>query len=771
MGNYWRFNSNPFWHHEWKDFDAEAFVRTVKGLIAGAIAVQIGLASFFLIGQVSPFWAGTNLFIVAMVFHFIALNYIDRQVPRRSFVDDAQRGSLDFLRLLPVSGHELVIARKLPLWFLKFFVAGLWSPLYAVAFALLGLPIVTAVPFSLLLSTSGWFGFVLLLFLPVPENVSLPMLFPLATLWSSEGIQRLGSAPPERRSFFVAAWTVLLTFSMIAMQFQGIERGSGGFHFFAPQPFYGTALAPVWATFWLVAAAGWTRVDRLARWLEMTKGLRRFYFAPSLFAFLFFSQGYLWGWLKQVRHWQPADCFAASASFTFAFAGVLHWLWFNWAWAERTPPEKPPVAWLTETFSWRLIVVFVPLLGCWLTSLPISQLDIAFLHIWLFVSVADAFSLALTRSLVLRGIVQWRIKGLELLSSFAIVPVMGFVLKLPLLVAFSPSLAMLILGWQPVLSSINPLRIGSLLSIALPNIPLWVAAAMPLSRSVLLWLIWQLVSASIVLARQNFGAVKIARFFDFVNRLGEFAFVLPAVERTLLARSQNPVFRHMVAVTRWHYGWLPYLIAFAFGIFLPSLTAAMLVAFLLTFVPVFWLATYLTVHSYLRKLHQTGELWQWLITPLPSATIVNGWRYGGWWWQFRWLALFLWLFVGGWISGSFSRMPQVWLWLISTPFLVLVTVVTALIFALMVMGAVPVAIVDALREPQRAFSKQGQGWSRRKALGLAGLMSILVGISVGTCGLLWFMAPFVGLVMTSTSVDPAIRALENIRKAPMDRLP
>jgi hypothetical protein len=155
MGNYWRFNSNPFWHHEWKDFDAEAFVKTVKGLIVGAIAFQIGLASFFLIGQVSPFWAGTNLFIVAMVFHFIALNYIDRQVPRRSFADDAQRGSLDFLRLLPVSGHELVIARKLPLWFLKFFVAGLWSPLYAVAFALLGLPIVTAVPFSLLLSTSG----------------------------------------------------------------------------------------------------------------------------------------------------------------------------------------------------------------------------------------------------------------------------------------------------------------------------------------------------------------------------------------------------------------------------------------------------------------------------------------------------------------------------------------------------------------------------------------------------------------------------------------
>ncbi|MCS3918411.1 hypothetical protein Q2T83_17955 [Fervidibacter sacchari] len=775
MGNYWRFESNPFWHHEWKDFDAEVFIRDIRGLIAGAIAVQIGLASFFLIDQASPFWAGTNLFLVAMISHFIALNYIDRRIPRRSFVDDAQRGSLDFLRLLPVSSYELVIARKLPFWFLRLFVAGLWSPLYAAAFALLGLPIATAIPFSLLLGTSGWmeiFGLILLFFLPVPASVSLPLLFLLATLWSSEGIQRLGSAPPERRVFFAAAWTVLLTLGIIAMQFQGVEKGSGGFHFFAPQPFYGTALTPIWATFWLMAAVGWARVDRLARWLETPKGLRRFYFAPSLFAFLFLSQGYLWGWLKQVRHWQPADCFAASASFTFAFAGVLHWLWFNWAWAEKTPPEKPPMAWLAETFAWRLVSVFVPLLGCWLTSLPISKLDITFLHVWLFVSVADAFSLALTRSLVLRGMVQWRIKGLELLSSFAIVPLIGFVLKLPLFVAFSPSLALLVLGWQLALSPINPLRVGWLLfSITLPNIPLWMAAAMPPARLILLWLVWQLVNAPVALVQQNFGVAKIAHLFAFVTRFGEFAFVLPAIERLLLTRSQNPVFRHMVAATRWRYGWLPYLAAFAFGLFVPSLTAVVFFAFLLIFVPTFWFATYLTVHSYLRKLHQTGELWQWLITPLPSATIVNGWRYGGWWWQFRWLALFLWLFIGGCLGGGFSRLPQVWLWLISTPLLVLATVIAALIFASMVMGAVPIAIVDAFREPRRAFSTQGQKWSKGKALRLAGLMSILVGISVGTCGFLWFIAPFVGLAMTSTSIDPAVRSLEHIRKAPMDKLP
>jgi len=64
----------------------------------------------------------------------------------------------------------------------------------------------------------------------------------------------------------------------------------------------------------------------------------------------------------------------------------------------------------------------------------------------------------------------------------------------------------------------------------------------------------------------------------------------------------------MVAVTRWRYGWLPYLVAFAFGIFLPSLTGAMLVAFLLTFVPVFWLATYLTVPLLPAKIAPDGRV-------------------------------------------------------------------------------------------------------------------------------------------------------------------
>jgi hypothetical protein len=101
----------------------------------------------------------------------------------------------------------------------------------------------------------------------------------------------------------------------------------------------------------------------------------------------------------------------------------------------------------------------------------------------------------------------------------------------------------------------------------------------------------------------------------------------------------------MVSATCWRYSWLPYLsafvLAFVVGFLKPPLIAVSFIAFTLTFVPVFWFATYLTVQSYIRKLHQIGELWQWLITPMSSQTIVNGWRYGGWWWQLRWFVLIM----------------------------------------------------------------------------------------------------------------------------------
>ncbi|MFN3421952.1 MAG: hypothetical protein ACK40X_09545, partial [Armatimonadota bacterium] len=680
--------------------------------------------------------------------------------------------TLDFLRILPVSGHELVLARKLPAWFLRIYIAGLWSPLYAVSFALLGLPPTSAIPFSLLLGVIGWteaFSVILLFFLPLPSQISLILLLLFVILWSSVSISKVDEVPTEQRSAFAATFMVLLLLGLIALQFREVRVWRGAFDFFAPHPFYGTDLTPTWAALWLTAAAGWIRVDRLARWLETPKGLRRFYFVPPLFIMLFFTQGFLWGWLQQIRRWQPADCFTACASFSFVLGSILHWLWFNWSWAEKTPPEKPPISWLPEAVAWRLVTIFVPLIGCWRVSLPFSQVDASFLSIWLILSFLDTFSLGLTKSLALRLMAGWKLRGYEFLSSLALVPIAGFLFRFPFLVAFSPSIALLVLGWQPLLSAVNPIKFGNLFSISVPNISFMTAVIAPIVRALILALIWGLMSSLRVSLRFRGRVNFLARFLSLVNLIGEFVFILPAVEKILLARTQNPVFRHMVSVTRWRYGWLPYFAAFVFGLLKPSLSAISFVVFVLAFIPVFWFTTYTTVHNYLRKLHQTGELWQWLITPLPSKTIVNGWRYGGWWWQLRWLGLAMWLSAGGLLGGGISYLPRLSLFL--KPVFVIIASLGALIAANMVMGAVPLAIVDALREPRQAFSQHGQRWSKRRAIGLTSLMAVLVAVSVGSCGFLWFVAPIVGLAMSSTSVDPAVRALEQIRKAPMDELP
>lgn len=772
MGNYWRFENNPFWHHEWRDFDTVVFARIIGRLIAGAAAAHIGLTSLFLFVKPEQNWVGSVLFLSTLIFHLIARTQVDRQIPKRTFVDDAQGGTLDFLRILPVNGHELVLARKLPAWFLRVYIAGLWSPIYALSFALLGLPPTFSIPISFLLSISGWIEtlcIVLLSFLPLPSHIALILLFLFVVFWSSESINRIDKASAEQRLAFIAGLMVLVLLGSIALQFSKVRDWAGAFDFFAPQPFYGTNLTPVWATLWLMAAVGWVRVDRLARWLETPKGVRRFYFVPSLFIVLFFAQGFLWGWLKQIQRWHPADCFAASSSFSFALGGILHWLWFNWSWAEKTPSEKPPISWLPETVAWRLVTTFVPLIGCWQASLPHSKFDASFFSVWLILSSLDTFSLGLTKSLALRSMVGWKFKGYEFLSSLAFVPIAGLLLRLPFLVAFSPSIALLILGWQPHIGAVNPIRFGNLFSISVPNISLLTVVIAPIVRALILALIWGLMSSPKVSLRVQGRMNFLVRFLSLISLVGEFAFVLPAVEKILIARTQNPVFKLMVSSTRWRYGWLPYFTAFAFGLLKPPLSAILFVAFAVTFIPIFWFATYTTVHNYLRKLHQTGELWQWLITPLPSKTIVNGWRYGGWWWQSRWLGLLMWLFAGGLVGGGISYLPKLSLFL--TPVFVVIASLGALIAANMVMGAVPVAIVDALREPKRAFSQKGQQWSKRKAIGFTSLIAIVVAVSFGSCGFLWFVAPIVGLAMASASVDPAVRALEQIRKAPMEKLP
>ncbi|MGQ9461460.1 MAG: hypothetical protein ACUVTP_06575 [Candidatus Fervidibacter sp.] len=270
----------------------------------------------------------------------------------------------------------------------------------------------------------------------------------------------------------------------------------------------------------------------------------------------------------------------------------------------------------------------------------------------------DAFSLDLTKSAVLKAFVQHGMKARGFLSIPAFIPILGLIFKSPFPIAFSPSLALLALGWEPFLASITPLKVGKFFSISVPNMSLWVAMIMPTLRFALTALVWQTMKSPISLVRQKSCGTAFSKAFSIAQSIAKVAFVSPVLEQMLLARSQNPVFRHMVTATRWRHGWLPYPVAFIVGFLTPN--SFVLFAFsLMAFIPIFWFATYLSIHSYLRKLHQTGELWQWLITPLPSKMIVNGWRYGGWW-QIRWLGFVLWLFVGGIVKVN-AHMPKTWL--------------------------------------------------------------------------------------------------------------
>ncbi len=424
------------------------------------------------------------------------------------------------------------------------------------------------------------------------------------------------------------------------------------------------------------------------------------------------------------------------------------------------PPTKPPVAWLPETFAWRLVPLTVPLLGLLVDKEPLPTLDEVFLALWLLFSVVDGIALALTRSLVLHGMLRWRLSGWWLLLALASVPVVGFLLSTPALVAFSPSAALLCLGWQPLLQ-------GHTTSWApATRVSATVATLLLFARLALLILAWRWSKGMTPLLARHLPFLSLLRsVLWFAWRVGEIAFVVPALEKWLLKRVENPVFRHFVRVTRWRFGWLPYMLAFVVGVLLPanfvSWAAIALLTLSIPFLAMFYFASYTAVHAYLRKLHQTGELWQWLITPLPTRSILNGWYWSGWWWQVRRLALFWWLVTGASVknAGVFLSAP-IWLLVVSA--------LGVCAFLAISMGAVPVALYDAFREPQQMFSAEGRRWSYLKATVLAFLVHLIGCSAVVTCGssLLIFALATMGAVW-----DPPVRALERVRRAPMEHLP
>lgn len=358
-----------------------------------------------------------------------------------------------------------------------------------------------------------------------------------------------------------------------------------------------------------------------------------------------------------------------------------------------------------------------------------------------------------------------QVKGTETLAMLAFVPFIGLLLGQPALVAFSPSLALLGIGFQPLLSVWLPK-----VSLVLTKVSVAAAAGMGLVRLVVLVVVWQWsVSGTKTKWEKSQVTLRLQRVWDLVWWLGEAVFVVPALERWLLVRIPSPVFRHFVQVTRWQYGWLFYLAAIATSLTLPSVVLPWTWLVLIPLLPLFWYVTYLTVHGYLRKLHQTGELWLWLITPMPSRVIVNGWRYGGWWWQVRWFGLLVWFWLGGLLKGLVTLSVGGQLTGPLAPFGLLVGQMAliaglGLLCALAVMGAVPLAIVDAFREPKQVFGSKGHRWSQSTAL----KTSLFIAVPSCFCVCL---VTLIGVTTTIASSEPAVRALERVRKAPMDRLP
>lgn len=753
----WRFyhpGENPFWQHEWRKFDANGFAKTVWLMLGITVALCAGIGSFLIVALQNTLVTGTALWLLTLTGHVILRCVTERQMPYPSFADDAHKGTLDFLRLLPASGHKLVLARKLPAFAFRLYAMVLWLPLYAAAFAYLGLPISSSIIFGAImglvdLSSMPIFG--LLLSFPNLQVVMFSLM--VATLWSMGNLKRLersGSLPESVIGWAVIGTLIMGFFVLIHISMAWFFQGA--LFFQELQPFYADRLPLLWGFGLLLLSSGLVRLDRIARWLEEPKGGWQYLFSFPLAITLLVLQGYLWGWLKQRKGWMPEDCFSACAAFTFAFGGLLRWLWLNWNWAEKTPPAKSPIASLPEAVACRLVTLLGPLLGCLFAKASLSQLDGGFVSLWLILSAVDVLSMAMSHSLALHSLARFGRRGLIGLLVLSVLP-LAF-LMLPIfsgLAALSPSVALL--SQTPLWRLLLPSTASA------GAVPFWAALLLPLMRSAALRF---LLAYGLPLPSKVAEAARQSRLIAFLHRLGEFVFLVPALERWLLDRVENPVFRHVVQVTRWRYSWLPYLSAFLLGLLIPQLVWVMMVIF----VPMFWFVSYQTVHNYLRKLHHTGELWQWLITPMSSRTIVNGLRWGGWWWQVRWMGLLFWNLIGNFIS-----MTGVMFSALLFPFSGIIAGLLLTLAALLVFGAIPVAINDAFRFPQQALTARGRQWSRSVAFGKSLTAGLITCFGLGFC-VCFFWLPFVlGLSTILTNLDPTVRALDNLRKAPMERLP
>jgi len=778
MGRFWRPDENPFWRHEWWGFEPVTFLKGVSLWLAlGAFIVLLfGSLALFYARNADPSDAFPAVFCsLAVIFTLLAQivhrGTLERTLPKRSFTDDAERGTLDFLRLLPMSSHRLVIACQFPAFAARLYAASLWMPLHAVAFALCGLPAIHAIPLALVVGVADWHvvaAFLLLCALPLPFGELMAFLFCLfPLLWSMRSFNRLETPFTEGAKVWLVLVGVLVSllffghfaaFWVSLLQWQADELA---FHALMAQPFYAGFLPPLWAGAVMATVAGLARLDRFARWLHELKGLNRFFALLPLAIALLFVQGVLWGTLRQRFGFSANDCFVASAVLCFGLGGWLRWSWLNWTWAEKTIPVKPPLAFLPETFAWRTVITFLPFLGYWLAGEG-QGLDANFLALWLMVNLLDIGCLAWSHHLALQVLLHWGRTGFNALAVFSLaIPLLAFIPKLNFLASLSPSVGLLMFASKGKLAAM----------LKLPSVTLsswWIAQMVALRWGlVAMMTVGVLRLPSSVSEKVAVGGTSFKRPLLLLHQACEWLFFIPKLEVCLLEGVDNPVFRHMVRTTRWRLSWLPYFFALLSGFLFPSaIFLQLVIGFFLA--PFFWFTSYQAMHRYLRKLHQTGELWQWLITPLPSRAILKGLLWGGWWWQMRWLGLVFWFSIGSALSGTNLLgvpFPKLLHFFPFAPFVNLFGAgLSLLLWIALTFGAVPVTIREIFRHPQKAFAKEGTLWARSQAIGYAVLISLLNCL----CGCITLIY---GVSALSLRLDPSVRALDEIRRAPMERLP
>ncbi len=557
---FWSPNENPFWKMDWRKFDINAAAKSV--LVTLSLTIFAMIFAVFILHFVypDPLIVGFVLLAIATLGHLIA-RLFEPETP--SFHTEAEKGTLDFLRLLPFSAHQTVLVRAFPAFAFRLYLTILWLPLYLAAFNILGVSKISTCSFANIVglgSPNLVFLFPMCLRSPTLMQLMHPLLFAIL----------VAALLPLRVSNSVKLLAKINVF------FVPLALGFGlDFDLDKSLSFYTGTLPLLQATALLFLASGLAHIDRTARWLESPKGLRRLFFAVPVAIMLFVTQGFLWGYLQQELRWQPSDCFIVCAGSTFAFGGFLFWLWQNWSWAEKSVPTKEPFAFLTEAIALRVVILLMPFIGCWLSGISLSQLDVNFVNFWLWLNLADVVNLAISRSIALRVLACRKMSGVMWLALISNLPCLALLsAKFSWIAAFSPSAALVgltvgVLEGKPISLTLPLLR----LQLAIHPIPLIATFLMPtILRASLLWTAWSVWRSLLVFKESGASKIfeRIQPALQKLNRIAEWIFLFPALESMVRERTDNPVLRHFLTVTRWRFTWQPYLLAFIVGWLLPS---------------------------------------------------------------------------------------------------------------------------------------------------------------------------------------------------------